>query len=88
MTHRWQSLLIAFVLICAAVSWAQNQLQPKTIPESVDFIWKDVARDFIALAEAMPEDRWNFTPTQGEFKGVRQRRRKPRSLRTCANRLQ
>src|SRR5215471_2817394 len=34
-------------------------------------IWKDVARDFIALAEAMPEDKWNFTPTQGEFKGVR-----------------
>ena len=71
MTHRWQSLLIAFVLICAGVSWAQNQLQPKTIPESVHFIWKDVARDFIALAEAMPEDRWTFTPTQGEFKRVR-----------------
>jgi len=71
MMHRWQSLLVVFVLICASVTWAQNQPQPKTIAESVNLIWKDVARDFIALAEAMPEDKWNFAPTQGKFKGVR-----------------
>ena len=28
-------------------------------------------REFVSLAEAMPEDKYNFAPTQGEFKGVR-----------------
>jgi hypothetical protein len=27
--------------------------------------------DFVPAAEAMPEDKFNFAPTQGEFKGVR-----------------
>src|SRR3984957_3921286 len=39
----------------------------KTIPDSMNFIWKDIAHDFIALAEAMPEEKWNFKPTQGEL---------------------
>lgn len=50
---------------------AQIESQPKTISESVLFIWKDIEHDFIALAEAMPEDKWNYKPTQGEFKNVR-----------------
>jgi hypothetical protein len=28
-------------------------------------------QEFVAAAEAMPEDKFNFAPTQGEFKGVR-----------------
>ncbi len=28
-------------------------------------------REFVSLAEAMPEDKYNYAPTQGEFKGVR-----------------
>ena len=71
MNNRWQHLAIGFVLICPSVLWAQQQPQPKTIPESINFIWKDVAHDFIALADAMPQNKWNFTPTQGQFKGVR-----------------
>jgi uncharacterized damage-inducible protein DinB len=27
--------------------------------------------EFVGAAEAMPEDKYNFAPTQGEFKGVR-----------------
>jgi uncharacterized damage-inducible protein DinB len=50
---------------------AQDQPQPKTISDSVNYIWKDLERDFIRLVEAMPEDKWNYKPTQGEFKGVR-----------------
>jgi len=29
-----------------------------------------IERDFTAVAEAMPEDKWGFKPTQGEFKDV------------------
>ena len=45
--------------------------EPKTISDSINFIWKDVEHDFTALAEAMQEDKWSFKPTQGEFKNVR-----------------
>ncbi len=31
----------------------------------------NLERDFVPAAEAMPEDKFNFAPTQGEFKGVR-----------------
>lgn len=61
-------LLIAFAVPATA---QEPPLPPKTISESVRFIWKDVARDFVALAEAMPEDKWSFKPAQGDFKDVR-----------------
>jgi hypothetical protein len=43
----------------------------KTVAGSINFVWKDIEHDFIALADAMPEEKWNFRPTQGEFTGVR-----------------
>ena len=67
-------LLRAFVvslLLIPSSAFTQNQPQPKTISDSLNFIWKDVERNFIALAEAMPEDKWNYKPSEGEFKGVR-----------------
>jgi hypothetical protein len=30
-----------------------------------------IEREVVSLAEAMPADKYNFAPTQGEFKGVR-----------------
>jgi len=30
-----------------------------------------VEKEFVSAAEAMPDDKFNFAPTQGEFKGVR-----------------
>jgi hypothetical protein len=34
-------------------------------------MWKMVEKDFTALAEAMPEEKWSFKPTQGAFTDVR-----------------
>src|SRR5262245_44931668 len=64
---------IAFGILGNSLSGLAQQRppEPKTIPDSINLIWKDISHDFIALAEAMPEDKWNFKPTQGEFKGVR-----------------
>jgi uncharacterized damage-inducible protein DinB len=31
----------------------------------------NVEKEVVSAAEAMPEDKFNFSPTQGEFKGVR-----------------
>jgi hypothetical protein len=66
-------VLVIGLLFATSVEAIAQQRDPdlKTIPDSMNFIWKDIAHDFIALAEAMPEEKWNFKPTQGEFTGVR-----------------
>ena len=66
-------VLIAAALLMKPVAGTAQQrpAEPKNISDSINFIWKSIERDFTALAEAMPEDKWSFKPSQGEFKGVR-----------------
>jgi hypothetical protein len=33
--------------------------------------WKFISEEFISAADAMPEEKYDFAPTNGEFKGVR-----------------
>ncbi len=49
----------------------QKPSTPKTIPDSINYMWKMVESDFTSLAEAMPEEKWGFKPTQGAFTDVR-----------------
>ena len=57
---------------CCIISVAQQSPPAsKTVSYSLGLIWENVAHDFAAMAEAMPEDRWNFKPTQGKFANVR-----------------
>ena len=42
-----------------------------TIAEVLDRNLSNLERDFTSAADAMPEDKWDFAPTNGEFKGVR-----------------
>ena len=44
---------------------------PKSIAESVSGTLQFAEGNFIGLAEAMPEDKYSFTPTVGKFDGVR-----------------
>jgi uncharacterized damage-inducible protein DinB len=73
MTNRLSLLLTTVLLLGSLDLCAQRKPPepPKTIPDSINMIWKDVEHDFTALAEAMPEDKWSFKPAQGEFKDVR-----------------
>ena len=62
----------ALLLLTSAVAAGQQHpAQPKTIPDSINLIWKSIEQDFTSLAETMPEDKWSFKPTHGEFKDVR-----------------
>ena len=61
----------AAFLMATAGSAQQGPPEPKTIPDSLKLIWSSLERDFVALADAMPEDKWSFKPAQGEFKDVR-----------------
>ncbi len=45
--------------------------RPTTISASITRVWGMVEKDFVSLADAMPADKWDFAPNQGEFKGVR-----------------
>ena len=71
MTNRLLALVTCGVLLSSAAVAQQRPPQPKTIPDSINLIWKDIERDFTKLAEAMPEEKWSFKPTQGEFKEAR-----------------
>jgi hypothetical protein len=48
-----------------------QEKKPASIASSVTFMWKIMENEFISAADAMPEDKYSFAPTNGEFKGVR-----------------
>ena len=67
-----RALLIVVLLLSSLRVIAQQQPSPpQTIPDSINYMWKMVESDFTSLAEAMPEDKWSFKPTQGAFTDVR-----------------
>ena len=51
---------------------AQPPAKPApTLGSSINWIFRIEAEEFISAADAMPEEKWSFLPTTGEFKGVR-----------------
>ena len=42
-----------------------------TVSQSLDFWISNTEKEVVSAANAMPEERYAFTPTAGEFKGVR-----------------
>ena len=73
MMRNLAGVLLAGLLFANSVQAIAQQRPPdlKTVPDSLNFIWKDIEHDFIALAEAMPGEKWNFKPAQGQFTKVR-----------------
>jgi hypothetical protein len=45
--------------------------QPPTVSSVLDMYYGIVEQEVVSAAEAMPEDKYSFAPTNGEFKGVR-----------------
>jgi hypothetical protein len=63
--------LLAMMLAVCSLCSAQAKDAPKTITSILDGGIKSAESEFVPAAEAMPEDKYNFAPTTGEFKGVR-----------------
>jgi hypothetical protein len=62
------------VLALAAFGAAQNPKskdERRTVTEVLDHTVLNVEHEFVPAAEAMPEDKFGFAPSGGEFKGVR-----------------
>ena len=57
----------ALLLACCSVASAKDG----TIATVLDKNLGNVEKEFVSAAEAMPEDKYTFAPTEGEFKGVR-----------------
>jgi hypothetical protein len=55
-----------------------------TLAAAIQTHWKFVAAEFISAADAMPDDKYSFVPTNGEFKGARTFAEQVRHV-ACAN---
>ena len=66
-------LFVSVLLLPAqkATKPAAKPQEPTTVASIVDRQIGGVEREFVPLVEAMPEDKFFFAPTNGEFKGVR-----------------
>jgi uncharacterized damage-inducible protein DinB len=65
------AIVLAISLACGASAFAQGKGPAKTLNEAFDGMLSGVEGEFVSAAEAMPEDKYDFAPTTGEFKGVR-----------------
>jgi uncharacterized damage-inducible protein DinB len=72
---RKQLNCLAFcVLALIAVSAAQDSKskdEQRSVTQVLDRTVLNMEHEFVPAAEAMPQDRFGFAPTNGEFKGVR-----------------
>ncbi len=59
------------MLVLCGLGLAQAKEEKKTIGQVLDGGIKTIESELVPAAEAMPEDKYNFAPTGGEFKGVR-----------------
>lgn len=65
--------LCACLLLLSGIGLAQaaKPAEPRTVSQVLDRSVTNVENEFVPAADAMPEDKYSFAPTAGEFKGVR-----------------
>ena len=67
--------LLAFPILfaCSGMTFAQGAKSGErpAVSQLEDGLVGRVERTFVRTADAMPEDKFSFAPTNGEFKGVR-----------------
>ena len=75
-----KNLIVILAALCAIaaaapVARAQGgstaQQQPPTMASILNMQFGIVEQEVVSAAEAMPEDKYSFAPTNGDFKGVR-----------------
>jgi DinB superfamily len=65
-------LVVTLVLsMTAAAQAAEPKEVHRSVTEILDRTVLNMEHEFVPAAEAMPEDKFGFAPTDGEFKGVR-----------------
>ena len=66
-------VLTLTLLLCSTVAFAQTNkaAESRTVSQVLNHAVSTVESEVVSAAEAMPEDKYSFAPTSGEFKGVR-----------------
>lgn len=64
-------LMLGFVGVPGGAGELRAQAAHDPMAESVAPMFSMIERSFVALAEAMPPDAYDFRPTKGAFEGVR-----------------
>jgi hypothetical protein len=62
---------LLMLTIAAAAQAAKPKVEHRPVNEVLDRTVLNLEQEFVPAAEAMPEDKFGFAPTNGEFKGVR-----------------
>ena len=65
------ALLLAAATQAVAAGPQEQNTQKATVTSVLERRLSAVEHEVVPAAEAMPDDKYNFAPTQGEFKGVR-----------------
>jgi uncharacterized damage-inducible protein DinB len=72
--HR-RSLLFAFLIgvgfVASAFVQSKPGNQPRAVSQVIDALIRSTEKDLIGVAETMPDDAYEFAPTNGNFRGVR-----------------
>jgi DinB superfamily len=64
-------LLICTLALAAGAAAQAKKETPRTVTQVLSNTVKNLEHDLVPAAEAMPEDKFGFAPSNGEFKGVR-----------------
>jgi len=65
------ALVVAVMAVLCSLAMAQAGDEKKTTTSVLDGTVKTIESELVPAVEAMPEDKFEFAPTNGEFKGVR-----------------
>jgi uncharacterized damage-inducible protein DinB len=69
---KWLSVTMLLLVGCTlALGQQAKPAEHQTIAQVLDRSVTGVEGEFVPAADAMPEDKYSFAPTNGEFKGVR-----------------
>lgn len=71
MTKKTGAIALLLLTSFAAAQMPKPKVEHRTVTEVLDHSVSNLENEFIPLAEAMPEDKYEFVPMNGEFKGAR-----------------
>lgn len=64
-------LRVLLCLLFSVLSHAVRAQTSYTVSQSLDFWISNTEKEVVSAADAMPEEKYSFAPTAGEFSGVR-----------------
>ncbi len=71
MSKRIGCLLVCMLALVVGTTAQAKKEEHRTVAEVLGNTVKNLEHDFVPAAEAMPEGKFGFAPSNGEFKGVR-----------------